>query len=158
MFACSQSQQSGGWQISSRSVQRQDPAGLWVWDGWPNHQVFWGEYGMMLAQWWFYWCHLCFMSCLSYQVFYLLKSSDVSLSAILTSSAQFQREIATASCAALCPHLSVLMANGFNSLALRVSTDSDMVNYFGCWITQQCWLNNSEMSCQAKSYSFCDVM
>uniref|UniRef100_A0A8C1FAB4 Zinc finger, FYVE domain containing 16 n=1 Tax=Cyprinus carpio carpio TaxID=630221 RepID=A0A8C1FAB4_CYPCA len=41
----------------------------------------------------------------------------------------FQREIATASCAALCPHLSVLMANGFNSLALRVSTDSDMVEY-----------------------------
>ncbi|XP_001920918.3 zinc finger FYVE domain-containing protein 16 isoform X2 [Danio rerio] len=63
------------------------------------------------------------------EVFYLLKSSDVSLPAILTSSAQFQREIATASCAALCPHLSVLMANGFNSLALRVSTDSDMVEY-----------------------------
>ncbi|KAL1267131.1 hypothetical protein QQF64_002806, partial [Cirrhinus molitorella] len=60
------------------------------------------------------------------EVFYLLKSSDVSLSAVLTSSAQFQREIATASCAALCPHLSVFMANGFNSLALRVSTDSDM--------------------------------
>ncbi|KAK7125320.1 hypothetical protein R3I93_020867 [Phoxinus phoxinus] len=63
------------------------------------------------------------------EVFYLLKSSDVSLSAILTSSAQFQREIATASCAALCPHLTVLMANGFNSLALRVSTDSDVVEY-----------------------------
>ncbi|XP_067253462.1 zinc finger FYVE domain-containing protein 16 isoform X3 [Chanodichthys erythropterus] len=63
------------------------------------------------------------------EVFYLLKSSDISLSAILTSSAQFQREIATASCAALCPHLSVLMANGFNSIALRVSTDSDMVEY-----------------------------
>uniref|UniRef100_A0A671MJF0 Zinc finger FYVE domain-containing protein 16-like n=1 Tax=Sinocyclocheilus anshuiensis TaxID=1608454 RepID=A0A671MJF0_9TELE len=53
----------------------------------------------------------------------------VSLSAVLTSSAQFQREITTASCAALCPHLSVLLANGFNSLALRVSTDSDMVEY-----------------------------
>uniref|UniRef100_A0A8C1MLJ1 Zinc finger, FYVE domain containing 16 n=1 Tax=Cyprinus carpio TaxID=7962 RepID=A0A8C1MLJ1_CYPCA len=64
-----------------------------------------------------------------FSVFYLLKSSDVSLSAVLTSSAQFQREIATASCAALCPHLSVLVANGFNSLALRVSTDSDMVEY-----------------------------
>uniref|UniRef100_A0A671MSF5 Zinc finger FYVE domain-containing protein 16-like n=1 Tax=Sinocyclocheilus anshuiensis TaxID=1608454 RepID=A0A671MSF5_9TELE len=63
------------------------------------------------------------------EVFYLLKSSDVSLSAVLTSSAQFQREITTASCAALCPHLSVLLANGFNSLALRVSTDSDMVEY-----------------------------
>uniref|UniRef100_A0A671Q0Y2 Zinc finger FYVE domain-containing protein n=1 Tax=Sinocyclocheilus anshuiensis TaxID=1608454 RepID=A0A671Q0Y2_9TELE len=63
------------------------------------------------------------------EVFYVLKSSDVSLSAVFTSSAQFQREIATASCAALCPHLSVLVANGFNSLALRVSTDSDMVEY-----------------------------
>uniref|UniRef100_A0A672M1L3 Zinc finger FYVE domain-containing protein 16-like n=1 Tax=Sinocyclocheilus grahami TaxID=75366 RepID=A0A672M1L3_SINGR len=52
----------------------------------------------------FYWCLLCFMSYLSHQ-------------------------IATASCAALCPHLSVLLANGFNSLALRVSTDSDMVEY-----------------------------
>lgn len=63
------------------------------------------------------------------EVFYQLKSPDVSLTAILTSSAQFQREIATASCAALCPHLSVLMANGINHLALRVSTDSDMVEY-----------------------------
>uniref|UniRef100_A0A672SI37 Zinc finger FYVE domain-containing protein 16-like n=1 Tax=Sinocyclocheilus grahami TaxID=75366 RepID=A0A672SI37_SINGR len=63
------------------------------------------------------------------EVFYVLKSSDVSLSAVLTSSAQFQREIATASCAALCPHLSVFVANGFNSLALRVSTDSDVVEY-----------------------------
>nr|XP_055063420.1 zinc finger FYVE domain-containing protein 16 isoform X1 [Misgurnus anguillicaudatus] len=63
------------------------------------------------------------------EVFYLLKSSDVSLSAVLTSSAQFQKEIATAGCAALCPHLSVLMANGINRLALRVSTDSDMVEY-----------------------------
>uniref|UniRef100_A0A673LWR7 Zinc finger FYVE domain-containing protein 9-like n=1 Tax=Sinocyclocheilus rhinocerous TaxID=307959 RepID=A0A673LWR7_9TELE len=52
----------------------------------------------------FYWCLLCFMSYLSHQ-------------------------IATASCAALCPHLSVLLANGFNSLGLRVSTDSDMVEY-----------------------------
>ncbi|XP_056592375.1 zinc finger FYVE domain-containing protein 16 isoform X2 [Triplophysa dalaica] len=63
------------------------------------------------------------------EVFYLLKSPDVSLPAVLTSSAQFQREIATASCAALCPHLSVLMTNGINHLALRVSTDSDMVEY-----------------------------
>ncbi|XP_051541056.1 zinc finger FYVE domain-containing protein 16 isoform X1 [Myxocyprinus asiaticus] len=75
------------------------------------------------------------------EVFYLLKSSNISLSAVLTSSAQFQREIATASCAALCPHLSVLMANGINSLALRVSTDSDMVEYQagsgGCLLPQK---------------------
>lgn len=68
-----------------------------------------------------------FTSRILHQVFYLLKSPDVSLPAVLTSSTQFQREIATASCAALCPHLSVLMANGINHLALRVSTDSDVV-------------------------------
>uniref|UniRef100_A0AAR2LM19 FYVE-type domain-containing protein n=1 Tax=Pygocentrus nattereri TaxID=42514 RepID=A0AAR2LM19_PYGNA len=38
-------------------------------------------------------------------------------------------QIATAGCAALCPHLSVLIGSGINSLALRVSTDTDMVNY-----------------------------
>ncbi|TSM28092.1 Zinc finger FYVE domain-containing protein 16 [Bagarius yarrelli] len=63
------------------------------------------------------------------EVFYLLKSSESSLSAVLSSCSQFQREIATASCAALCPHLSVLVANGLNHLALRVSTDTDMVEY-----------------------------
>ncbi|XP_051972602.1 zinc finger FYVE domain-containing protein 16-like isoform X2 [Xyrauchen texanus] len=79
------------------------------------------------------------------EVFYLLKSSDVSLSAVLTSSAQFQIEIATASCAALCPHLSVLMAIGINSLALRVSTDLDMVEYqagSGCRLLPQKYMND----------------
>ncbi|XP_060764672.1 zinc finger FYVE domain-containing protein 16 isoform X1 [Neoarius graeffei] len=63
------------------------------------------------------------------EVFYLLKTPDCSHSAVLSSCSQFQREIATASCAALCPHLSVLIANGINHLALRVSTDTDMVEY-----------------------------
>ncbi|XP_066506878.1 zinc finger FYVE domain-containing protein 16 isoform X2 [Hoplias malabaricus] len=63
------------------------------------------------------------------EVFYLLKSPESSLSVILPSCSQFQREIATASGAALCPHLSVLVGNGINSLALRVSTDTDMVEY-----------------------------
>ncbi|KAK3550228.1 hypothetical protein QTP86_021259 [Hemibagrus guttatus] len=63
------------------------------------------------------------------EVFYLLKTPDCTLSAVLSSCSQFQREIATASCAALCPHLSVLVANGINHLALRVSTDTDMVEY-----------------------------
>ncbi|KAI5624374.1 zinc finger FYVE domain-containing protein 16 isoform X1, partial [Silurus asotus] len=63
------------------------------------------------------------------EVFYLLKTPDCSHSAILSSCSQFQREISTASCAALCPHLSVLIANGINHLALRVSTDTDMVEY-----------------------------
>ncbi|XP_051539161.1 zinc finger FYVE domain-containing protein 16-like isoform X2 [Myxocyprinus asiaticus] len=79
------------------------------------------------------------------EVFYLLKSSDVSLSAVLTSSAQFQIEIATAGCAALCPHLSVLMAIGINSLALRVSTDLDMVEYqagSGCRLLPQKYMND----------------
>ncbi|KAM9455341.1 zinc finger FYVE domain-containing protein 16 isoform 1-T1 [Clarias gariepinus] len=63
------------------------------------------------------------------EVFYLLKNQDCSQSAVLISCSQFQREISTASCAALCPHLSVLIANGINHLALRVSTDTDMVEY-----------------------------
>ncbi|XP_017344672.2 zinc finger FYVE domain-containing protein 16 [Ictalurus punctatus] len=63
------------------------------------------------------------------EVFYLLKTPDCSQSAVFSSCSQFQREIATASCAALCPHLSVLIANGINHLALRVSTDTDMVEY-----------------------------
>ncbi|XP_030624166.1 zinc finger FYVE domain-containing protein 16 [Chanos chanos] len=67
------------------------------------------------------------------EVFYLLKSPDCSLPAILPSCSQFQREIGTAGCAALCPHLSVLTRSGINSLGLRVSTDTDMVEYqAGC--------------------------
>lgn len=71
--------------------------------------------------------YLLLFSFVPTKVFYLLKTSDSSSSAILSSCSQFQREIATASCAALCPHLSVLVANGINHLALRVSTDTDMV-------------------------------
>ncbi|XP_076842763.1 zinc finger FYVE domain-containing protein 16 isoform X2 [Brachyhypopomus gauderio] len=63
------------------------------------------------------------------EVFYLLKSPACSLSAVLASCGQFQREIATAGCAALCPHLSVLITSGINSIGLRVSTDTDMVEY-----------------------------
>ncbi|XP_062869744.1 zinc finger FYVE domain-containing protein 16 isoform X2 [Trichomycterus rosablanca] len=60
------------------------------------------------------------------EVFHLLKTPDLS---ILSSCSQFQREIATAVSAALCPHLSVLVTSGINHLALRVSTDTDMVEY-----------------------------
>uniref|UniRef100_A0A4W4H958 Zinc finger FYVE domain-containing protein n=1 Tax=Electrophorus electricus TaxID=8005 RepID=A0A4W4H958_ELEEL len=63
------------------------------------------------------------------EVFYLLKSPDCSLSSVLASCSQFQREIATASCAALCPHLTVLITSGINAIGLRVSTDTDMVEY-----------------------------
>ncbi|KAJ7988290.1 hypothetical protein DPEC_G00322040 [Dallia pectoralis] len=63
------------------------------------------------------------------EVFYVLKAPDVSLSAILPSCSVFQREMAMAGCSALTPHLSVLSASGINSLALRVSTQTDMVEY-----------------------------
>ncbi|KAJ8261161.1 hypothetical protein COCON_G00168840 [Conger conger] len=63
------------------------------------------------------------------EVFYLPKTPEGSVSAFLPSRCPFPREIAMASCAALCPHLSVLMASGRNRLALRVSTDTDMVEY-----------------------------
>uniref|UniRef100_A0A8C9WN66 Zinc finger, FYVE domain containing 16 n=1 Tax=Scleropages formosus TaxID=113540 RepID=A0A8C9WN66_SCLFO len=43
--------------------------------------------------------------------------------------AHFLVEIATAGCAALCPHLSVLKTSGINCLGLRVSVDADMVEY-----------------------------
>ena len=61
------------------------------------------------------------------QVFYLLKNADCPLGAVLSSCNQFQREMATAGSAALCPHLSVLMASGINCIGLRISTDTDMV-------------------------------
>uniref|UniRef100_A0A674DSE2 Zinc finger, FYVE domain containing 16 n=1 Tax=Salmo trutta TaxID=8032 RepID=A0A674DSE2_SALTR len=57
------------------------------------------------------------------------KHTDVSLSAVLPSCSVFHREMAVASCSALTPHLSVLSASGINSLALRVSTHTDMVEY-----------------------------
>eukprot|EP00063_Salmo_salar_P021287 XP_013996122.1 PREDICTED: zinc finger FYVE domain-containing protein 16-like isoform X7 [Salmo salar] len=63
------------------------------------------------------------------EVFYWLKTPDVSLSAVLPSCSVFHREMAVASCSALTPHLSVLSASGINSLALRVSTHTDMVEY-----------------------------
>ncbi|KAL2087678.1 hypothetical protein ACEWY4_016506 [Coilia grayii] len=63
------------------------------------------------------------------EVFYLLKNTDCPLGAVLSSCNQFQREMATAGCAALCPHLAVLMAAGINCLGLRISTDTDMVEY-----------------------------
>ncbi|CAB1318869.1 unnamed protein product [Coregonus sp. 'balchen'] len=61
------------------------------------------------------------------EVFYWLKTPDVSLSVVLPSCSVFQKEMAVASCSALTPHLSVLSASGINSLALRVSTHTDMV-------------------------------
>ncbi|XP_041094140.1 zinc finger FYVE domain-containing protein 16-like [Polyodon spathula] len=63
------------------------------------------------------------------EVFYLLKRPEQSLASVLVAHSQFPKEIATACCAALCPHLKTLKESGINKLGLRVSTDIDMVEY-----------------------------
>lgn len=63
------------------------------------------------------------------EVFCQLKSSDTSHVSVLASCSAFQKDIALATCSALTPHLSVLMTSGINSVSLRVSTQSDMVEY-----------------------------
>ncbi|XP_049505675.1 zinc finger FYVE domain-containing protein 16 isoform X2 [Panthera uncia] len=60
------------------------------------------------------------------EVFYFLKDQDLSISATLY---QFAKEIAMACSAALCPHLKTLKSNGMNKIGLRVSTDTDMVEF-----------------------------
>lgn len=61
------------------------------------------------------------------QVFYQLKTAERSLTSVLSSCGGFQKEIALAACSALTPHLAVLASAGINSLALRISTQADMV-------------------------------
>lgn len=61
------------------------------------------------------------------QVFYQLKTPERSLTSVLSSCGGFQKEIALAACSALTPHLAVLASAGINSLALRISTQADMV-------------------------------
>lgn len=64
------------------------------------------------------------------EVFCFLKDQDISLS---SSSYQFAKEIATACSAALCPHLRTLKSNRMNRIGLRVSVDTDMVEFqAGC--------------------------
>ncbi|XP_033264969.2 zinc finger FYVE domain-containing protein 16 isoform X5 [Orcinus orca] len=60
------------------------------------------------------------------EVFYFLKDQDLSISA---TPYQFAKEIAMACSAALCPHLKTLKSNGINKIGLRVSTDTDMVEF-----------------------------
>ncbi|XP_016065842.1 PREDICTED: zinc finger FYVE domain-containing protein 16 [Miniopterus natalensis] len=60
------------------------------------------------------------------EVFYFLKDQDLSISA---SRYQFAKEIAMACSAALCPHLKTLKSNGMNKIGLRVSIDTDMVEF-----------------------------
>ncbi|XP_028711815.1 zinc finger FYVE domain-containing protein 16 isoform X2 [Peromyscus leucopus] len=64
------------------------------------------------------------------EVFYFLKDQDMS---VLAASYQFAKEIATACSAALCPHLRTLKSNRMNRIGLRVSIDTDMVEFqAGC--------------------------
>ncbi|KAG7481280.1 hypothetical protein MATL_G00065000 [Megalops atlanticus] len=63
------------------------------------------------------------------EVFYLPRNPGGCVSAVPPPDGQFAREVATAACAALCPNLTVLKDSGINRLALRVSTDADMVEY-----------------------------
>ncbi|XP_039103375.1 zinc finger FYVE domain-containing protein 16 isoform X1 [Hyaena hyaena] len=60
------------------------------------------------------------------EVFYFLKDQDLSISATRY---QFAKEIAMACSAALCPHLKTLKSNGMNKIGLRVSIDTDMVEF-----------------------------
>ncbi|XP_022360459.1 zinc finger FYVE domain-containing protein 16 [Enhydra lutris kenyoni] len=60
------------------------------------------------------------------EVFYFLKDQNVSVSATRY---QFAKEIAMACSAALCPHLKTLKRDGMNKIGLRVSIDTDMVEF-----------------------------
>ncbi|XP_039730856.1 zinc finger FYVE domain-containing protein 16 [Pteropus medius] len=60
------------------------------------------------------------------EVFYFLKDQDLFVSATRY---QFAKEIAMACSAALCPHLKTLKSNGMNKIGLRVSIDTDMVEF-----------------------------
>ncbi|KAF1499547.1 Zinc finger FYVE domain-containing protein 16, partial [Eudyptula minor novaehollandiae] len=59
------------------------------------------------------------------EVYYFLKDRELSSPV----PHQFAKEIAIACSTALCPHLKTLKNNGMNKIGLRVSIDSDMVEY-----------------------------
>lgn len=59
------------------------------------------------------------------EVYYFLKDHELPSPVHL----QFAKDIAAACSAALCPHLKTLKKNGMNKIGLRVSVDSDMVEY-----------------------------
>ncbi|XP_028915235.1 zinc finger FYVE domain-containing protein 16 isoform X2 [Ornithorhynchus anatinus] len=60
------------------------------------------------------------------EVFYLLKDQDLSTSA---AHYQFAKEIAIACSAAFCPHVKKLKRHGMNKIGLRVSIDTDKVEF-----------------------------
>ncbi|XP_021237106.1 zinc finger FYVE domain-containing protein 16 isoform X2 [Numida meleagris] len=59
------------------------------------------------------------------EVYYFLKDHELPSAVHL----QFAKDIAAACSTALCPHLKTLKKNGMNKIGLRVSVDSDMVEY-----------------------------
>uniref|UniRef100_A0A8C9FED8 Zinc finger FYVE domain-containing protein n=1 Tax=Pavo cristatus TaxID=9049 RepID=A0A8C9FED8_PAVCR len=59
------------------------------------------------------------------EVYYFLKDHELPSPVHL----QFAKDIAAACSTALCPHLKTLKKNGMNKIGLRVSVDSDMVEY-----------------------------
>ncbi|NXN25908.1 ZFY16 protein, partial [Nycticryphes semicollaris] len=74
------------------------------------------------------------------EVYYFLKDHDLSSPV----PQQFAKEIAAACSTALCRHLKTLKNNGMNKIGLRVSVDSDMVEYLagsGGHLLPQSYLN-----------------
>ncbi|XP_078252695.1 zinc finger FYVE domain-containing protein 16-like isoform X2 [Rhinoraja longicauda] len=63
------------------------------------------------------------------EVFYLQRNHDPQSPTIPAVQIQLSKEIATACCAALCPHLKGLKEIGINKLSLRVSLETDKVEY-----------------------------
>ncbi|XP_067838873.1 zinc finger FYVE domain-containing protein 16-like isoform X2 [Heptranchias perlo] len=63
------------------------------------------------------------------EVFYLQRNHDPLSPSIPAAQSQLTKEIATACCAALCPHLKALKEIGINKLSLRVSLEMDKVEY-----------------------------
>ncbi|XP_068279488.1 zinc finger FYVE domain-containing protein 16 isoform X2 [Nyctibius grandis] len=77
------------------------------------------------------------------EVYYFLKDHEPS-SPVLH---QFAKEIAVACSTALCPHLKTLKNNGMNKIGLRVSIDSDTVEYLagsGGHLLPQKYLNEMD--------------
>ncbi|NXH41146.1 ZFY16 protein, partial [Dicaeum eximium] len=75
------------------------------------------------------------------EVYYFVKDQELSDAV----PHQFAREIAAACSTALCPHLKTLKNNGMNKIGLRVSIDSDMVEYLagsGGHLLPQSYLND----------------
>ncbi|KAJ8380682.1 hypothetical protein SKAU_G00014600 [Synaphobranchus kaupii] len=79
------------------------------------------------------------------EVFYLPKSPGCPVSLAPSPLSHLQRKIAKATCAALCPNLTILKDRGINYLGLRISSDTDMVEYqagSGGLVLPQCYMND----------------